>query len=349
MRLFEGNAGVPRTWLAVACLLLCVASSAQQSPQDQTPAATELKPNPLTALREFEAPANEDYTLGRGDEISIDFAGHPDMDVKKVVGPDGRITLPPGGSFTIADKTREQAAEVIAAVLSPYYTRLSVTVGVDKYTSNRVLLLGAVEHPGVVTFDSPPTLLEALTMGGGISKTTQTSTVMGPSGAIQPLKLGLAVPERVAIYRGQDQVMWVDVKGLIDSGSALADLRLKRGDVVYVPSAAERYVSVLGQVNHPGALQLDRNTTLAKLLAEAGGVTQLAGKNPTIEIVSATTGKSQGIPFKTLLQPGAQDVTLNSGDVIYVTESGFNQASYVIEKLSPLITLFTTAALFNRQ
>ena len=143
--------------------------------------------------------------------------------------------------------------------------------------------------------------------------------------------------------------MWVDVKGLIDSGSALADLRLRRGDIVYVPSAAERYVSVLGQVNHPGALQLDNNTTLQKLLAEAGGLTVQAGQNPSIEVVSASTGTSRVVPFNKLLLPGSLEVPLRSGDVVFVTESGFNKFSYVLEKLSPLVSIFTTAAILHNQ
>jgi len=183
-------------------------------------------------------------------------------------------------------------------------------------------------------------------MGGGISKNNQVNTV---SGSANQAYMSSAVPERCAIYRGSDQVMWVDLKGLIDSGSALADLRLKRGDIVYVPSASERYVSVLGQVSHPGALPLDSNTTLQKLLAEAGGLTILAGQNPNIQIVSAATGNSRVIPFKTLLQPNASDITLRSGDVVFVTESGFNKFAYVLEKLSPLVSIFTTTALLNRQ
>ena len=35
-----------------------------------------------------------------------------------------------------------------------------------KYTANKVLVLGAVEQPGVVTFDGTPTLLEALSRSG---------------------------------------------------------------------------------------------------------------------------------------------------------------------------------------
>lgn len=327
----------------VACLAFALpcALSQQAAPANATP---ELKPNPLTALREFEAPANQDYTLGRGDEISIDFPGRPEMSARKVIGPDGRVTLPPAGSVAIADKTREEAAGVIASALKPYYTYLNVTVGVDKYTSNRVLLLGAVEHPGMVAFDAPPTLLEVLTIGGGISKSNQGNTIPGASSQVSS-----AVPERCAIYRGSDQVMWVDVKGLIDSGNALADLRLKRGDIVYVPSPAERYVSVLGQVSHPGALQLDNNTTLQKLLAEAGGLTVLAGQNPNIEVISASTGTSRVVPFKALLQPGSPELTLKSGDVVFVTESGFNKFTYVLERLSPLVSMFTTAAILHSQ
>jgi len=341
-------AGLVRMVSGLVCLALALpcAYSQQAAAGSESPA---LKPNPLTALREFEAPANQDYTLGRGDEISIDFSGRPEMSAKRVIGPDGRVTLPPAGSIAIADKTREEAASVIAAALKPYYTELSVTVGVDKYTSNRVLLLGAVEHPGMVAFDAPPTLLEVLTLGGGISKSSQTNTIQGANGSEALARVSAAVPERCAIYRGSEQVMWVDVKGLIDSGNALADLRLKRGDIVYVPSPAERYVSVLGQVGHPGALQLDNNTTLQKLLAEAGGLTIQAGQNPNIEVISASTGTSRVISFKSLLQPGSIDLTLKSGDVIFVTESGFNKFSYVLEKISPLISMFTTAAILNRQ
>ena len=337
-------AGCLRLVPGVVCLVLALPCAAQQTPSAD--AAPELKVNPLTALRAFEGPANQPYTLGAGDEVSIDFPGRPDMSVKRVIGPDGRITLPPAGSIAIADKTREEAANTIAAAFSPYYKSLSVSVGVDKYTSNRVLLLGAVEHPGMVAFDAPPTLLEVLTMGGGISKTSPGTTFVGSGTAAH---VASAVPERCAIYRGSEQVMWVDLKGLINSGSALADLRLKRGDIVYVPSASERYVSVLGQVNHPGAMQLDNNTTLQKLLAEAGGLAVLAGQNPNIQIISTATGKSRSIPFNKLLQPNAPDLTLQSGDIVFVTESGFNKFSYVLEKLSPLVNLFTTAALITRQ
>ena len=327
---------------ALVGLMVCLAFTPRGGAQ-QDASAPDLKPNPLTALRDFEGPSDENYQLGRGDEISVDFGGRPELNGKRIVGPDGRITIAPAGSILVADKTREQAAQAVAAAMDPYYSWMSVTVGVDKYTSNRVLLLGAVDHPGVIPFDQRPTLLEVLTRGGGL----------GPSGNSGGTTTALArtapvTPERCAIYRGTDKVMWVDLKGLLDNGSPLANLRLRRDDVIYVPSPLERYVSIMGQVTHPGAFQLESTSTLVKLLAEAGGITLQAGRNPDIEIVQPSTGKTRVVSLNTLLQPGPLDLKLQSGDIVYIPESGFNRFTYGLERLSPLVTMFTAAAFFGQ-
>ncbi len=306
-----------------------------QAPDSARSTTSELQPNPIAALKAFEPPAGEAYELGPGDELSLDFGTRPELNSKRVVGPDGRITLPLAGSVLVGDKTREDAAAAILAALKPFYTNLSVTVGVDKYTSNRILLLGAVEHPGIITFDSPPTLLEVVTRGGVLGSVAANSG----SGSRMPL-----IPDRCAIYRGSDKVMWVNLKGLLDSGSPLADLRLRRDDIVYVPSAADRYVSVLGQVQHPGAFQLESSTTLRKLLADAGGLTDAAGANPGIRVISPASGTTRVIPLKTLLAPVPLDLTLKPGDIVFVPKSAFNNVSYMFDKVSPLISIFTAFA-----
>jgi len=287
------------------------------------PPDPQLKPNPLETLRNFEPPADEEYRLGKGDEIAVDFAGRPDLSAKLVVGPDGRVTLPLAGDLQLAGKTREEAAKAIETALAAFYTNLSVQVAVTKYTANKVLVLGAVEKPGVITFDGTPTLLEALSRSG---------METGPNKSAQ-------IPERCAIYRGQDEVVWVDLKNLIDSGNSLADLRLRRDDVVYVPNGGERFVSVLGQVQHPGAVPLAANSTLASVLASAGGFTEHAGNKPHIQIVDPTSGSSRTISFNDLLNPSKSlEVRPKPGEIIFVPESGFYRATYIVERLSPMIT-----------
>jgi polysaccharide export outer membrane protein len=298
-----------------------VAGHAQTPAQEQPD--PQLKANPLETLRNFEPADDEEYRLGKGDEITVDFAGRPDLIQKLVVGPDGRVTMPLAGDLMLAGRTREEAAKAFETALSSYYTNLAAQVTVTKYTANKVLVLGAVEKPGVITFDGTPTLLEALSRSG---------LETGPNKAAQ-------IPERCAIYRGHDEVVWVDLKTLVDSGNPLADLRLRRDDVVYVPNGGERFVSVLGQVQHPGAVMLTSASTLASVLASAGGFTEAAGNKPHIQVVDPASGTSRMISFNDLLNPAkATEIMPKPGEIIFVPETGFYRATYVVQRLSPVIT-----------
>jgi polysaccharide export outer membrane protein len=311
--------------LAASCALAAQQSATEPSSAHQEP---QLKANPLETLRNFEPAEDEEYRLGKGDEIEVDFSGRPELTAKLVIGPDGRITLPLAGDLQLAGLTRAEAAKTVQTALATYYNNLSAQVSVTKYTANKVLLLGAVEKPGVLLFDGTPTLLEALTRGG---------LELGPNKTAR-------IPERCAIYRGHDQVVWVDLKALIDAGNALADLRLRRDDVIYVPNGQERFVSVLGQVQRPGAVALTSTSTLASVLAEAGGFTDKAGNKPHIQIVDPATGKSEIISFNDILNPAKSlEVTLKPGEIIFVPQTGFYRATYVLERLSPALSVATLA------
>jgi len=329
----------------MACTLALLTAAWMSAPaQAQTqiapPASTQqgqanppnptLKPNPLEAMRKFEPPADEEYRLGKGDEITVDFAGRPEMQAKLVVGPDGRITLPLAGDIMLAGLTRADAAQAIVKALSSYYSNLSAQVTITKYTANRVLVLGAVEHPGPIEFDGTPTLLEAVTRGG--------LPLVGPDKRPQ-------IPDRCAIYRGSDQVLWVQLKELIDSGNPLADLRLRRDDVIYIPDPSERFVSVLGAVEHPGAVPLMTNSTLASVIAAVGGISDKAGNSPRVQIVDPSTGTSRMIAFKDLMNPKKTvEAALKPGEIVYVPTSGFYRATYYLERLNPMATIGTVLA-----
>jgi polysaccharide export outer membrane protein len=330
MKLRIGIAGVLLLLLAASGLHAQEPAPPPVSDSAQEPPDPQLKPNPLDALRSFEPAADEEYRLGRGDEIIVDFSGRPEMQAKLVVGPDGRISLPLIGDIMLAEHTRSEAAKAIEAKLADYYSNMSVMVTVTKYTSNKILLLGAVERPGTLAFDGTPTLLEALTRGGLVTGTN---------------KIG-QIPERCAIYRGHDQVIWVQLKELIESGNTLADLRLRRDDVVFVPSMAEHFVSVLGEVNRPGAVPLSSSSTLATILGSAGGFTDKAGNMPRIQIVDPATGTTRNVSFKDVLNPvRSSEITLKPGEIVFVPRSGFYKATYVLERLNPLTTVLTMAML----
>jgi polysaccharide biosynthesis/export protein len=297
----------------------------------------QLKISPMKALQNFEPAVNEEYSLGPGDEISLEFTGHPELSGKKMVGPDGRITLSLVGPIGVADKSRNEVAKLIVNSLSPYYKDLTVTVNVDKYGSNRVIILGSVQHPGVLYFDNTPTLLDVIARAGLLANAgTGTSNVSAVRDGI---------PERCAIYRGNDQVVWVNLRELLQGGNSMADLRLRRNDIVFVPAQQEVFVSVMGSVMHAGAIPLTPDSTLASVLAQAGGLAEGAGQN--IQVIQPSTGRISTIPFKTLLTlTGTDEIKLHAGDVVFIPQSGFYKSTYVIQRLSGVaaITALTAVA-----
>jgi polysaccharide biosynthesis/export protein len=293
-------------------------------------AAPQLKLSPQKQLQNFEPAVDEEYQLGAGDEISLDFPGRPELSRKYIVGPDGRITLPLVGPLMVANLTRATAAKTIVDALSSDYINLTVTVNIEKYGSNRVIVLGNVQHPGVFYFDNTPTLLDAVSRGG------LQSTPGNKDG----------LPDRCMIYRGNDQVMEVDLRSLLRSGSAMADIRLRRNDIVFIPSQADQFVTVLGEVKTPGAIPLTPESTLPSVLAQAGGLGEGAGSSPNIQIIQTSSNTSRVIPWKQLMTPGGvAEVGLKPGDVIVVPRSGFYKVTYFLQRLSPMTSLLTLGTL----
>jgi len=314
----------------------------QIDPQNAAPALTVRSDE---ALKNFEPAENEEYTLGAGDEITLDFPGRPELTIAgtQTIGPDGRITLPLVGAVHVADLTRAQAQKVIVDALSPLYTDdLSVTVRINKFTSNRVRVIGYVMHPGEVPFEGTPTLLDAIGRAGLISPTVSVNGVASNTGP--------GVPETCIIYRGNSIAVEVKLKEMLVTGNALADLRLRRNDIVYVPEPKQLFVSVLGQVKSPGTIPLRQDSTLTSILAQAGCCSEDGGFNPKIQILQNSTGKAITVQYKQLLTlAGQKEYTLHPGDVIYVPISGFNKVSDVITKLSPVATMISFAAIAGMQ
>ena len=306
---------------------------------DQQPS---LRLSQAEALREFEASSAQEYTLGAGDEIKILVPEHADLQGDHTVGPDGRITLPFAGPIQISGQTREQAANAINKAWGQYYSTINCAVQVVKYGNNRIVVVGRVSTPGPIYFDAPPTLLEVLAKSGAYGAAPSQEAKGVTSAGANPQ----AAISRCAIYRGNEQVLWVDMRELLASGTGV-DVHLRRDDVVFVPNEQEELVSVLGQVQHPGAVRLTADTRLIDVLAMSGGLTEDAASEK-IRLIRPSTGMNRQISMKELLNPSpgqVNEVALQRGDVIYVPKSGFGKFGYVLGKFGSAGSLLTFAAL----
>jgi polysaccharide export outer membrane protein len=312
-------------WLLLVGILLANFASAQSAsrPADngfKLP-KKEQRLSSFDALMEFNQPSPAVYIYGEGDEIAIDVWGHPELSGKQVIGPDGQITLPVAGSVKLAGLSREEGRNLVADSYAQYYVGLSVEVRVEAYTSNRIFILGRVSQFGVLHFDVPPTLLEAITRAGAL-----------PVGGLGAEKAAL---NRCIIFRGRDKVVWVDLKPLLKQGNLSYNLQLQRNDILYLPDSDDQSVYVLGEVQHPGAVHLRADMTFMDALAEAGGPTKDGVANH-IQLVRPSAELKRTVSLRNVMTPDPTlNVVLADGDIIYVPKKGVAQFGYILNQFAP--------------
>lgn len=322
--------GAPVLAAIVGALAGCGSWERVPGPSPEAHAAFEvpearIQASSAQAMREFQAAADPVYRLGPGDQIRLDVAARPEISDIHLVGPDGNITLPYAGEVTVAGLSREQAGRAIHERLVEFYPELFLTVGITKYGSNRIVVLGRVENPGVIQFDTPPTLLETLAQAGGL-----------------PLLRKEQLLTRAAVIRG-DRILWVDVARLL-TGDLSLNIQLQRSDIVYIPDAFDTPVYVLGAVANPGVYRLTPQMSFLDALGQAGGPTRDANLN-RIHVIRPDERVHLTFALSRILKPDPTlNVALKEGDVIYVQHSAVAKIGYLLEKINP----FTSLLLINQ-
>lgn len=327
----KGRPWLPATLIATAALVSgCVATMPLEptlnapdvfEPADKSENIDYLDPG---ALALFEAPADPVYRLGAGDRLTVEVWGRPEVSGSHVVGPDGRISLPLVGTILLADITREEAARDVRGMLSAYYQRPSVVLRIDEYTANRVTVLGRVQNPGTIQFEEQPTLLEALARAGSLPVIDKEATLT-----------------RAAIFRGREQVAWVDLRQLLNRVNPSYNLRLRPGDLIYIPDSSDTMVYVMGEVHRPGAYRLTPDMALLDALAQAGGPTEDADPSK-IMIYRPEQQAIQATPLRAIVTAERKmNFSLEEGDVIYVEKRGLARTGYTLRQLLPGLSFMT--------
>ena len=314
-------------FLSGVLLFLSAPAFAQQPQVPLSQGSDKLQQHPLVELEKTQPTEGDEYQLGPGDEVSVTVVGRPELTGTHIVGPDGKITIAMSGAVQVGDLSRDEAAKAISDSLKGLYTSTVVNVQVTKYGANRVLLIGDIQHPGVLYFDGTPTLLEAITRGGSLIGSDKSTRM----------------PANCIIYRGNTEIGTVDLKEVFRTG----DVKLHRNDIIYVPGDQQRLLSVLGEVKVPGPVALKENTTLVSLLADAGGITPQAG-TPIIQVINPKTGNIQRVNYKDLLTAKGRDVTLDVGDIVYIPKSGIAKVGFFFQQIGPAISIATIGAFAAR-
>jgi polysaccharide biosynthesis/export protein len=269
---------------------------------------------------ELLTPADEPFTLGPGDRIEVEILGDPSTRSMVAVGPDGRIYFHILPGLDIWGLTLGQTKELLERELSNYLAGAKVAITLRAIESKRIWLLGRLRNPGVYPIGAPMTLLEAISLAGGL---------------VSSAGLGAAGVEIADLYRSfvirEGQVVPVDFARLIREGDMTQNIFLQPDDFVYVPSTQGNEVYVLGAVRVPRPVPYEQARTLIEAITDAGGTLKDAYMSQ-VGIVrgSLSQPKVAVVSYKEIVSGKAPDVRLEPRDIVYVPFSPYrNLVKYV--------------------
>lgn len=248
------------------------------------------------------------YTIGPGDLLTISVFEVPELNITVRVSEDGTITLPLLGNIKVEGLTRFELERRLAGLLEKSYLKnAQVTIFIKEYQSKKVSIIGAVKNPGNYELIGKQTLLQILSLAGGL---TEEST------------------DRIIVIRqypdGKSKSLMIDLEELMIKGNPKLNIPISSGDIINVPAERFSDIYVFGQVTKPGHIKMKKNSqmTLLRAIAQAGGFTDRARKSGII-IKRMVNNKEIKIKVnvKKILRGKKPDIILKPHDVVFVPES----------------------------
>lgn len=266
----------------------------------------------------------DDYLLGAGDVLSLDVWNRPKLsDPHIVVAPDGKITVMRIGVVHVGGRSIDDVIYEIETRLQHFYKSPEVRLSITTYKNNKAFVLGRVTNPGLIEFSGRGTLLEALARAGGLPILSEKSFLT-----------------KCAIIRGKKQILWIDLRDLLQNGNMALNARIYNDDIIFIPESENEVVYIMGEVLVPGAIQLKSEMTYLDALMFSGGPTKSADLSETF-VIRFEDGKRRirRVNLRRMLEEGdgSQNFVLHGNDVIYVSETGMASFNYAMQKILPAL------------
>jgi lipopolysaccharide/colanic/teichoic acid biosynthesis glycosyltransferase/protein involved in polysaccharide export with SLBB domain len=129
---------------------------------------TTAAPKPPTPARP--ATVDRDYYIGIDDVIEVSVWNNAAITRTVLVRPDGKVSLPLLQDIVVAGLTPMQLQTYLAEALSGYVKQPEVSVIVREVHSRKVSVIGEVREPGRYEITSRTTVLDVLSMAGGLNE-----------------------------------------------------------------------------------------------------------------------------------------------------------------------------------
>jgi polysaccharide export outer membrane protein len=261
------------------------------------------------------------YLLGAEDELQIS-GPEPDEVPTKVVRVDGEgdIQVPLVGRIHVAGLTVQQAEQEVNKKLAVYVKKPQAALDVKELRSQPASVLGAVNQPGVHQVEGRKTLLEMISLAGGVRPDAGYSIRI-----TRQVEWGcIPLPGATMDASGQFSVAQVKLQDIMEAKVPEENIQIFPHDVISVPKAELIYVT--GDVKKSGGFILGekQNMSVLQAISMAEGL-GTAPDTKHAKILRMNPGADQRteipVDLKTILQGKGHDVPLQGNDILFVPDS----------------------------
>jgi len=295
-------------------------------PQDQEVQPANLQPQQGT---EGDTPTTggggvlgADYVIGPEDILTLEVMNVPELKETVRVENDGTIPVRLLGHVKAAGLTTLQLRTDLEKQWGETYLEdPKVSVFIREFHAQPISVIGAVAKPGLYQLTGPRTLIEVISMAGGL----------GTRGANQPGRF-LYVTRKdgfgdLQLVEGMEQPapdqIEIDLRQLVQARDPALNIKMKPFDIVSVSKAGVIYV--IGAVKKPGGFIMEdrERVTVLQALSLAEGASQFAKKSAARIVRQGENGSRQEIPVDLgkVVKGTGEDVEMAANDILVVPDN----------------------------
>ena len=286
------------------------------------------------------------YRLGPGDEVTIEVIGEEEIPRSPMpIGADGVIHAPLVGPVQVWGLDVGEVRALLTGRFRTYIHDPQVIVRVVKFGSQPVSVIGAVKRPGLHQLRGRKSLIEVLSMAGGLRE--DAGHVVKITRRREQGRIPLATARDDS--SGRFSVAAANIEDVMKANHPADNVIIEPNDVISVPRAEMVYV--IGAVGRSGGFVLREQESISVLqaLALAGGVDGTAAVRRARILRPAPGGGEKlelPIDLKSIMESNAEDVALQPEDILFVPNSSGKTAAR--RAADAVIRVATGVVIFRR-